>query len=157
VRAYRSDPIPAETVRRVLDAARIAPTAVNRQPFRIVVLTTADKRAALKRVYHRDWFSQGPLVICLCGIKSEAWVRRDGRSYLDIDVAIAMDHLILAATDEGLGTCWVANFDAPAARDLMRLPDGVEPIVMTPLGYPAETPSAKKRLPLDDLVRYETY
>jgi nitroreductase len=76
---------------------------------------------------------------------------------LDIDAAIVMDHLILAATNEGLGTCWVGNFDADAARDVLGLPDDVEPIVFTPLGYPDDKPRVKKRQPLDELVRYERW
>ncbi|MBM4467069.1 MAG: nitroreductase, partial [Chloroflexi bacterium] len=71
------------------------------------------------------------------------------------DVAIAMDHLILAATDAGLGTCWVAAFDATAAREVLGLPDDVEPIAFTPLGYPADQPGPKKRKLLSELVRYE--
>jgi nitroreductase len=82
-------------------------------------------------------------------------VRRDGKNYSDVDVAIAMDHLILAATELGLGTCWIAAFDPAAAREVLGLPEGVEPIAFTPLGYPAEQPGPKARKPLDELVRYQ--
>ncbi len=84
-----------------------------------------------------------------------SWVRADNRRYLDVDVAIVMDHLILAATNLGLGTCWVAAFDAIIARQILKLPDEVEPLIFTPLGYPADQPSDKERKPLSDLVRYE--
>jgi nitroreductase len=84
-------------------------------------------------------------------------VRRDGKNYSDVDVAIAMDHLILAAANLGLGTCWIAAFDPAALREILHLPDGVEPIALTPLGYPADAPKPKERKPLSDLVRYERW
>ena len=95
------------------------------------------------------------MVICACAIPAEGWVRIDGKVYTDVDVAIAMDHLILAATELGLGTCWIAAFDPAAAREVLDLPDGVEPIVFTPLGYPADESRPKERKPLSDLVRHE--
>lgn len=155
VRAYKADPIEADKLQFVLEAARLAPTAANRQPFQLIVIRTAGRQAELRRIYAREWFTQAPLVICACGIPDLAWVRGDGRSYMDVDVAIAMDHLVLAAADVGLGTCWVANFDPIAAREVLRLPNGLEPVAFTPLGYPADQPKPKERKPLAELVRYE--
>jgi nitroreductase len=155
VRAYQPDPVPAALLNQVLEAARLAPTAANRQPFTLIVLRTAGRQTELKRVYNRDWFVGAPLVIAACGLPGKAWVRRDGKNYMDVDVTIALDHLILAATDLGLGTCWVAAFDPAAAREVLCLPDTVEPIAFTPLGYPADDLRPKERKPLPDLVRYE--
>ena len=153
VRAYRPDPIPEEKLERVLDAARLAPTAVNRQPFRIIVIATAEAREALGRVYHRAWFVQAPLVLGVVGVASEAWTRSfDGARYHVVDATIAMDHLVLAAANEGLGTCWVCNFDPAQAREVLSLPPNVEPVAFTPLGYPADTPGPKSRRSLDQLV-----
>lgn len=154
VRAYTPDPIEDEKLDRVLEAARLAPTAANRQPFRILVIETAGREEELSRIYGKAWFVQPPLVICACGLPEEGWTRRDGKSYVDVDVAIVMDHLILAAANEGLGTCWVGAFDPDAAREVLSLPEEVEPIAFTPLGYPADEPGSKKRKPLDKLVRY---
>jgi len=154
VRAYAGTDVEPEKLLRVLEAARLAPTAANRQPFQIVVVRSAGRKDALKRVYHRDWFLQAPLVLCVCGLPHLGWVRGDGRSYLAVDAAIVMDHMILAATELGLGTCWIANFDAGAACEVLGLSSGVEPILMTPLGYPADQPTRKERKPLSDLVRY---
>lgn len=111
VRAYKSDTVENDKLQRVLDAARLAPTAANRQPFQLVVIHTAGRQAELKRLYPRDWFSQAPLLIGICALPATAWTRRDGKNYADVDATIAMDHLILAATELGLGTCWVAAFD----------------------------------------------
>jgi nitroreductase len=157
VRAYRGDPVEDSKLERVLEAARSAPTACNLQPFRLLVIPTAGRQEELKRLYGRDWFSQAPLVIGVVAVTSEAWSRRDGRNYADVDATIAMDHLILAATAEGLGTCWVAAFDAAVARELFALPPGVEPIAFTPLGYPADAPRARQRKPLAELVRHERW
>ena len=121
------------------------------------MIYTAGREAELRRIYDRDWFVQAPLVICACGIPSQGWVRRDGKNYTEVDVAIAMDYLILAATEAGLGTCWIGAFDPVATREVLGLPDDVEPIAFTPLGYPADQPEPKKRKALSELVRYERW
>lgn len=155
VRAYRRDEVPRDLLEQVLDAARLAPTAANRQPFQIIVLRTAGREQELLEVYHREWFVHAPIVLAVCATPGKAWVRMDGKVYADVDAAIVMDHMVLAATDLGLGTCWIAAFDPQAARTALRLPDGVEPIAFTPLGYPADEPAMKVRKPISDLVRYD--
>jgi len=156
VRAYRSDPVEDEKLQRVLQAACLAPTASNLQPFQIIVLHTHGREDELRRIYHRPWFVQAPLILCAVGLPKDSWVRSaDQRRYLDVDVAIVMDHLILEATNQGLGTCWIAAFNARAAREILRLPDDVEPLIFTPLGYPADVPGPKERKPLAAMVRYE--
>lgn len=157
VRAYKPDPVEEEKLQQVLEAARLAPTAANRQPFQLIVIRTAGREAELQRIYRRDWFVQAPLILCACGIPDKGWIRMDGKPYFDVDVAIAMDHLILTATELGLGTCWIAAFDPAAAREVLGLPDGVEPIAFTPLGYAADRPAAKRRKPLSELMRYERW
>jgi len=157
VRAYKRDPVPNQVLARVLESARLAPTAANRQPFRILVVHTDGREEELKRIYGRDWFVQPPLVIALCGLTDRCWVRADGKSFCDIDAAIVMDHLILAAADQGLGSCWIGAFDVQAARQILKLPESVEPIAFTPLGYPRGQPGEKKRKPLVELVQYESW
>ncbi|MFC1866499.1 nitroreductase family protein, partial [Chloroflexota bacterium] len=107
VRAYQAKPIEDSKLQEVLEAARMAPTAANRQPFQLIVASTKGREEELLRIYNQPWFVQAPVVICACSVRSESWVRQNGKSYCDVDVAIAMDHLILAAADLGLGTCWV--------------------------------------------------
>ena len=153
VRQYQSRPIPGDSLQRILEAFVLAPTAANRQPFGLVLVETQGREEALRRIYRPDWFAkQPPLVVCVCAQREQAWTRSDGKSYADVDAAIAMDHLILAATEEGLGTCWIGAFDPEAAREVLALPDNVEPIAFTPLGYPADSPRPKLRKKLDDLV-----
>ena len=157
VRAYKSDPVPDEWLHQVLEAARLAPTAANRQPFRVLVIRTTGREQELNRIYKRDWFVQAPLVLAMVGVPGENWVRMDGRNYNFVDTAIAMDHLVLAAANLGLGTCWIAAFNPAEARQVLNLPDEVEPVAFTPLGFPADTPGPKKRKALEDLVIYERW
>ena len=157
VRAYKPDPIEDQELQQVLEAARMAPTAANMQPFQLIVVHTRGREEELRRIYDREWFTQAPLIVVACGIPSQAWVRHDKANYGVVDVAIVMDHLILAAADQGLGTCWVGAFEPQAARQVLGIPEDVDPIVMTPLGYPADQPGPKVRKPLDELVRYERW
>jgi nitroreductase len=155
VRAYKSEPVEDDKLQKVLEAARLAPTACNLQPFQLIVVHTKGKEKELRRIYDASWFAQAPIVICACGKPSESWVRQDGENYCDVDVTIAMDHLILAAAELGLGTCWIGAFNAKAAREILGLPDNVKPIAFTPLGYPADKVRPKTRKNIDELVRYE--
>ena len=157
VRAYKSISIEDDKLQQVLEAARLAPTACNLQPFQLIVIHTKGKEAELRHIYGASWFTQAPIVICVCGMPSQSWVRSDGKNYWEVDVTIAMDHLILAAADLGLGTCWIGAFNPDAAREVLSLPDDVEPIAFTPLGYPDDQPGYKDRKSIDKLVRYEQW
>lgn len=155
VRAYKPDAVENEKLQKVLEAARLAPTAANRQAFRIVVAKTEGRQDALKRIYSKDWFVQPPYVLCIVKVKGADWERRgDGRRYGDVDAGIVFDHLVLEAADQGLGTCWVGAFNAAAAADVLRLEPDWEPVAFTPLGYAQEEPVRKIRKPLADLVVY---
>ncbi len=154
VRSYRTDEVETEKLKKVLEAARLAPTADNMQPFRLIVMHTRGRESELRRIYDRDWFVRAPVVICACGIPDQAWVRSDGKNYCDIDAAIVLDHLVLAATSLGLGTCWISAFDMKAAQEVLGLPDNVCPIAFTPLGYPGDQPGPKRRKPLTEIVSY---
>jgi nitroreductase len=158
VRAYKPDPVDDEKVGRILEAARLAPTAANRQPLRVMVIPTKGREKELARIYPREWFVQAPLVLCVCAVPAEAWVRKaDGWNAGEVDASIVMSHIVLAATEEGLGTCWIAAFDPAAAREVLGLPAEVIPSAFTPLGYAADTATPKKRRPLADLVRRDRW
>ncbi len=157
VRAYSNKPVEEQKLRKVLEAAVLAPTAANRQAFRLIVISTSGREEELKKIYPKEWFTQAPYVVCVCSLSSESWTRKDGKNYGEVDAAIVMDHVILAATDQGLGTCWVGAFDPKAAREVLNLPPEAEPIAFTPLGYPADSPREKKRKSPEELVKYETW
>lgn len=156
VRSYESRPVPEDLLRKVLMSARLAPSAVNKQPWKFVVVCGDDARKRLQSCYDREWFVSAPAYIVVCGDHSASWKRpADGKDHCDIDVAIATEHLTLSAASLGLGTCWVCNFDVPACRSLLALPDNWEPCVIVPIGYPAskEVP-AKNRKELSEIVSY---
>ncbi len=153
IRAYRPDPVAEADLAAVLEAARLAPTACNLQPFQLLVVRDPARRAAVCRAYPRDWLKTAPVLLVLCVEPGRAWKRRDGKNYADVDGAIVMDHLILAAADRGLGTCWIGAFDPALLREALNLPEGLEPLVMTPLGLPAEPGRPKERKSLNVLVR----
>jgi nitroreductase len=153
VRAYEPAPVDEGALTRILEAVRLAPTAANRQAFRLVVMRTEGHERELRRIYDRDWFVEAPLVLAVCAVPDEGWVRAaDGWSAAGVDATIAMTHLLLAAAEEGLGTCWIASFDPAAAREVLGLPDGVVPWAFTPLGHPADSRPPKERRPLEELV-----
>lgn len=156
VRAYRPDPVEDDKLQAILEAARLAPTAANRQPFQLVILHTAGCEQELGQIYQRPWFVQAPLIIAVCALSTQAWVRESDRFNARlVDAAIVADHLILAAANLGLGTCWIAAFNVEAARRILRLPAEVEPVIFTPLGYPADQPGPKVRKSLNELVHFE--
>jgi len=157
VRGYKPDPVSDELLEQVLEAGRRAPTAANRQAFRVIVAHVKDREEELARVYGRSWLLQAPLVLAVVAVPGEAWRRMDDKPYDEVDATIAMDHMVLAATALGLGTCWIAAFDPDAAREVFGLPDDVELVAITPLGYPAKASATTDRKPLEDLVKYERW
>ncbi len=155
IRQYKKEPIEEEKLKRVLEAARLAPSAENRQPWRFIVVNDPIVKERLRASYDNDWFVSAPVIIVACAAPDEAWVRRDGEKYWKVDVAIAMQNLILAATEEGLGTCWIGAFNEKEAKRALGIPKGVRVVAMTPLGYPAEEEGpVSLRRPLDEIVRY---
>lgn len=153
IRAYRSDAVEEEKLARIREAVRQAPTACNRQPFRFLELREGLAREAVESCYSREWIRSAPLLVVAVGSTSEAWARFNGRSIYDVDVAIALEHLVLAATAEGLGTCWICAFDQEALHDALGLAGDEVAVAITPLGYPAETPGPIQRKPIADLFQ----
>jgi nitroreductase len=154
VRKYSSKKVEDEKLETVLEAARKAPTAVNFQPFRLYVVREEKMRQQIIECYHRSWFASAPVIIVAVGLHDSAWKRGgDNKDHTDIDLAIAIDHLTLQATDLGLGTCWVCNFDTEKCRQSLKLRPSEEPIALIPLGYPdTDEIPVKKRKGLDELV-----
>jgi len=153
VRRYRPDPIPEEVLQRVLETARMAPSAANRQPWRILVARSEERRRAIARAYPREWLLTAPLILGVAVQPSAAWVRaEDGWNAAETDGAILMTHLILAAAAEGLGTCWIAAFSPARLREAWSLPPEWVPYAITPLGYPDDAGRPKQRKPLGEIL-----
>lgn len=158
VRKYKDQGVENDKLLQVLEAARLAPTAVNFQPFILLVFQEKEKRESLIETYRREWIKSAPVIILACADHSQSWKRSmDGKDSADIDVAIAVDHMTLQAAELGLGTCWVCNFDAQKCAEILELPSYLEPLVMLPLGYPADTAREKKRKELNDIVHWEKF
>lgn len=157
VRAYEKRGVPEDKLEAVIEAGRLAPSAANRQAWRFIVVRDEGQRHALGEAYPRDWFWTAPVILVVCVEPAKAWVRADGKNYADVDGAIAMDHMTLCAADLGLGTCWIGAFEPTKVRRILGIPESVEPLAMTPLGYPAEPVRAKSRKPVHDVVCYDHY
>lgn len=155
VRAYESKPVAQEDIDYILRCALAAPSACNRQPWHIYVARGGEAREVMNRAYPgREWFAQAPVCMLVCADDANAWVRPcDGHSHADVDAAILAEHICLAASDRGLGTCWVCNFDIDSLARELPLP--YRPVAMIPLGYEADggrRPSPRR--PAEESVTY---
>ena len=157
-RKYDSRKPEPEKLNLVLEAGRIAPSAVNFQPWHFFVISDKQWLKRIHEVYHREWFRTAPCVIILAGDHSQSWKRSDGKDHCDIDVAIACDHMTLQAAELGLATCWICNFDKKKTIKTLDMPGNLEPVVLIPLGYPLDEVDAgrhsEKRKALDEIVTY---
>ena len=152
-RSYSDRAVEPEKVEYLLECARLAPSAVNFQPWKFVVGESAEKRARLQECYLREWFREAPLYVVVCADKAQSWKRKlDGHDHADIDAAIATEHICLAATELGLGSCWVCNFDADLCSEVLDLEGELYPVAIVPIGYPTDEPTSKKRKPIEDVV-----
>lgn len=151
-------PVPADVLDRILDAGRLAPSACNIQPWRFLVISSREMLSKVRDCYDREWFKQAPHVLVIAGLKDKAWVRGfDGYNSIETDVAIAMTHILLAAENEGVGTCWIENYNPSLLRESLNIPENQVVFGITPLGYPKDgfrKTGNKKRKPIGDIVEY---
>jgi nitroreductase len=159
VRNYDPDrPVPKETLVKILEAGRLAPTACNYQPFKFLVISSPDLLDKVKESYKRDWLKAAPHILVVLGYRDQAWKRSyDGYSSIETDVAIAMTHIILAAENEGVGTCWIEAYDPVLLRRALNCNENQVIFGITPLGYPRSGYNKalnKKRKSLSDIVEY---
>jgi len=164
VRNYRSDPIPDDVLDEMLEALRLAPSAANRQPWRFVVVRDPKTREELGRASRNQMFiAQAPVIIVGCGFPDQAYQKMGGSgNSVDIDLAIALDHLTLAAAEAGLGTCWIGAFDEQAVKEILGIPPEVKVVALTPLGYPAEPGllhpiEENKRKKREEVIAFEKF
>lgn len=153
-RKFTDQKVSSSDLDYLLECARLAPSAVNRQPWHFVVVESEEAKARLRQVYNREWFATAPLYIVCYAHTGRCWTRAaDQKAHGDIDVAIAAEHICLAATERGLGSCWVCNYDPDLMRSLFPLPDH-EAVVILPVGHiaPDCPQKAKERLPLAELT-----
>lgn len=161
IRSYKPDLIPDDVLNRILDAARIAPSGSNRQPWRFIVVKDEDlKRRLAPACGNQVFIAEAPVIIVACGYDI-GWNRGGymGSMSMLVDVSIAFTHLILAARAEGLGTCWIGSFDNSKVKEVLGIPEEYNVVAITPLGYPAgegfREPDARK--PLSEIVSFNSF
>ena len=157
VRSYNSQNVEPEKLDKILEAAHIAPTAANLQPVRLLVIqekTELDKIRKAANIYN------APLAIIVCSDHSIAWKRPfDNKQTTDIDASILTDHMMLEATELGLGSVWICYFKPDVIKEEFNLPDNLEPVNILAIGYSDEKPASltrheETRMPLSDLIYY---
>ena len=140
VRSYAPDkPIPPEVMQRMFQALRWAPSACNFQPWHFILIADAALRRELARAANgQKWMAEAPVIVVGCGVPEQAYKGMGGYgNSVDVDLAIALDHLTLASVAEGLGTCWIGAFDESKVKALLGVPKQIKVVAMTPLGYPS--------------------
>ena len=152
-RNYKPKSVEKEKLDYIMECVRFAPSAVNKQPWRFRIISSEEDRKKICQCYNREWFATAPIVIVASILHDEEWVRADGKHHGDIDIAIAVEHLCLAATEQGLGTCWVCNFDAEKCKQLFAIANNEEPAVLIPIGYASDEPKEKKRKAIEDICK----
>ena len=153
-RSYTSDAVEQEKLDYILECARFAPSAVNYQPWHFIVVKSEEQRQRVRESYPRPWFANAPIYIIICVDSTKAWERQsDGKNHADIDAAIAVEHICLAAAEQGLGSCWVCNFDLEIFKSNFNLPPNEYPVAIIPLGYVDKLPdSSSKRREVTEVV-----
>ena len=157
VRKYLDQPVEEDKLRRVLEAARLAPSARNLQEWRFIVVRDAETRQRLvEAACGQEFVGEAPVVIAACAV-TDGTAMTCGQTRYTVDVSIALEHIALAAVAEGLGTCWVCAFHAPEAKQILGVPDEVPIVALMTLGYPADEPRPKDRLPCETIVMAERW
>jgi nitroreductase len=156
IRSYIDKPVEKEKLEAVLEAARLAPSARNRQKWQFIVITDpAVKEVMAEACHNQPSVKQAP--VCIVVVDEEPGVMSCGQPVDTVDASIAFSFLILKAHEEGLGTCWLGHFDKDKVKAGLGIPENMSVVAVTPLGYPAESPDARPRKALSEITRYDKY
>lgn len=159
VRKYKEDPIPEKDLMRVLEAARLAPSGKNFQPWKFVIVKDKALKEKLAQASAGQFFmAEAPIIIVGCGFPDNCYAHmgRYMKSW-SVDVTIALEHLILQAQEEGLGTCWIGSFEEEEVKAILNIPENVKVLALIPLGYPDEIPRFRGRKSLDEIISYDRF
>jgi len=161
IRAFKRKKVTQETVEKLLDAARWAPSAGNIQPWEFIVIRKPEiKRALAEAALDQTFIEEAPVVIVVCANEnrsSQGYGVRGKTLYCIQDTAAAIQNIHLAAYSLGLGACWVGAFREEEVGEILKIPQGIRPVAIVPVGYPAETPPPRNRRPMSQIVHYETF
>ncbi len=157
VRSYKSEPVPEEKLKKVLEAARLAPSAHNKQEWKLVVIKDSAKRKELaKASLNQNFVGEAPVVIVAVALEPEHTLTSGVPAYA-VDLAIAIDHMTLVAVEEGLGTCWIGAFSQEEVRQVLNIPAQYKVVALLPLGFPADKSKAKSRKSLKEIICHENF
>ncbi len=159
VRKYKEDPIPEKDLMSVLEAARLAPSGKNFQPWKFIIIKDKALKEKLAQASAGQFFmAEAPIIIVGCGFPDNCYAHmgRYMKSW-SVDVTIALEHLILQAQEEGLGTCWIGSFEEEEVKAILNIPENVKVLALIPLGYPDEIPRFRKRKSLDEIISYDRF
>lgn len=159
VRKYKEDPIPEKDLMRVLEAARLAPSGKNFQPWKFIIVKDKALKEKLAQASAGQFFmAEAPIIIVGCGFPDNCYAHmgRYMKSW-SVDVTIALEHLILQAQEEGFGTCWIGSFEEEEVKAILNIPENVKVLALTPLGYPDEIPRFRGRKSLDEIISYDRF
>ena len=159
-RSYFNKDIEQSTLDNILEAARIAPTAANKQPFVIYIIKSGKIREKINETYPRDWMKTAPILLVICTDHKNAWKHPvTGKDTGIIDASIVIDHITLAAADAGLSTCWICNFNVELCSKILEIGSDTEPVALLTLGYSDQLPDinrhATSRKNLNDIIIYK--
>jgi nitroreductase len=157
VRAYKDTDIGEEKLKKILEAARLSPSSSNRQEWKFIVVKNKEIRKKLANAaFGQSFIGEAPVVIVACATKSKS-IMACGQPAYTVDISIACAFMILQAYELGLGTCWIGAFKEDKVKKILKIPEHVRVVAMTPLGYPNQPPSQKFRKSLDQIVCFEKY
>jgi nitroreductase len=157
IRAYDKREVEEEKLMRILESARLSPSASNRQERRFIIIKDAKTRKLLcEAAKNQSFVAEAPIVIAACSVESE-YVMSCGQLAYPIDTAIAVDHMTLQAVEEGLGTCWIGAFDEKEVKKILHIPDNVRVVALLPVGYPCDIPYPRPRKSLAEIVMWERW
>lgn len=157
VRAYKPAPVEEEKLKKILEAARLSPSASNRQDWKFIVVREKETRKKLARAaFGQSFIGEAPVVIVACGTEPKA-IMACGQPTSTVDVSIACAFMILEAYEQGLGTCWIGAFNEDEVRKILKIPEPVRVVAVIPLGYPDESPSQRERKDFDEIICFEKF
>ncbi len=157
VRAYKATDVEEDKLKKILEAGKLSPSASNRQEWKFIVVRDKEtKKKLAKAAFGQTFIGEAPVVIVACGTESKT-IMACGQPAYTVDVSIACAFMILQAYELGLGTCWIGAFKEDEVKKILKIPEEVRVVAMTPLGYPDQPPSQKSRKDLDQIVCYGKY
>lgn len=161
IRAFKNQNVPEGIIEKLLDAARWAPSAGNIQPWEFIIVRKVEiKRELAKAALSQSFIEEAPVVIVVCANETLSYCGYGARGkalYCIQDTAAAIQNILLAAYSFGLGTCWVGAFKEEEARETLKIPQGIRPVAMVPVGHPAEFPSPRRKRSETQVVHFETF